>query len=157
MPAPGAPFEVRLCSYPPEHKIRVIRAIRELTGLGLAEAKAVSERVLPTLLYQGNDRTRVDAAFGLFAKTVEGASNLPLPIFLLPFLGSGFVPAESMPAGLSWFAEYQPFTPVIDTLRACLDGRDPGSDAWWAIGWCVLVTVVCYAWARRLFARVRAV
>ena len=38
---------------------------------------------------------------------------------LLPFLGSGFVPTDSMPAGLRWFAEYQPFTPIIETLRAC--------------------------------------
>ena len=56
-----------------------------------------------------------------------------------------------MPAGLAWIAEHQPFTPIIETLRAFLEGRDPGADAWWAIGWCVLITVLCFRWARRLF------
>ena len=93
---------------------------------------------------------------GLAAGSVETASNSPMFLMLLPFLSSAFVPTDSMSPGLAWVAENQPFTPVIDTLRACLEGRDPGSDAWWAIGWCVLITVLCYGWARRLFARVQA-
>jgi len=96
-------------------------------------------------------------ALGLAAGSVETASNSPMFLVLLPFVSSAFVPTESMPAGVAWFAENQPFTPVIDTLRDLLAGRDPGADLWWAIGWCVLITVVCVAWARRLFARVRAV
>ncbi|TQJ49879.1 ABC transporter permease [Phycicoccus sp. SLBN-51] len=96
-------------------------------------------------------------ALGLAAGSVETASNTPMFLMVLPFISSAFVPTESMSAGLAWVAENQPFTPVIDTLRACLEGRDPGSDLWWAIGWCVLITVLSYAWARRLFARVRAV
>jgi ABC-2 type transport system permease protein len=95
-------------------------------------------------------------ALGLAAGSVETASNSPMFLMLLPFLSSAFVPTDSMPTGLAWVAQNQPFTPVIDTLRALLAGRSPGSDLWWAIGWCVLVTVVCYAWARHLFARVRA-
>jgi len=93
-------------------------------------------------------------ALGLASGSVEAASNAPMPLILLPFLSSGFVPTDSMPRGLAWVAEHQPFTPIIDTLRACLDGRDPGSDAWWAIGWCVVVTAVCFWWAVRLFGRV---
>jgi ABC-2 type transport system permease protein len=58
-------------------------------------------------------------AFGLVAKTVEAASNLPQPLVFVPFPGSGFVPTDSMPTGLRWFAEYQPFTPVMDTVRGC--------------------------------------
>ena len=61
--------------------------------------------------------TWLSVALGLVSKSVETASNLPMPLILLPFLGSGFVPTDSMPAGLRWFAEYQPFTPVIETLR----------------------------------------
>jgi ABC-2 type transport system permease protein len=61
-----------------------------------------------------------------------------------------------MPPGLAWVAEHQPFTPIIDTLRAFLAGSNPGSDVWLAIGWCVLITVACYAWARHLFTTVRA-
>lgn len=96
-------------------------------------------------------------ALGLAAGSVETASNTPMFLMILPFISSAFVPTESMSTGLAWVAENQPFTPVIDTLRACLEGRDPGSDLWWAIGWCVLITLLSYAWARRLFARVRAV
>ena len=95
-------------------------------------------------------------ALGLAAGSVETASNTPMFLMLLPFLSSAFVPTDSMPTGLAWVAENQPFTPVIDTLRACLEGRDPGSDAWWAIGWCALITVLCFAWARSLFARGQA-
>ncbi|WP_418061100.1 ABC transporter permease [Pimelobacter simplex] len=95
-------------------------------------------------------------ALGLAAGSVETASNTPMFLMLLPFLSSAFVPTDSMSTGLAWVAEHQPFTPIIDTLRAFLAGGDPGSDAAWAIGWCVLVTVLCFAWARRLFSRVRA-
>jgi ABC-2 type transport system permease protein len=77
-------------------------------------------------------------------------------LVLLPFLSSGFVPTDSMPSGLAWVAEHQPFTPIIDTVRAGLDGTSPGSAGWWAIGWCVLITALSYLWARRLFSSTRA-
>ena len=96
-------------------------------------------------------------ALGLASGSVEAASNAPMPLILLPFLSSAFVPTDSMPAGLAWFAEHQPFTPIIETLRAFLEGRDPGADLWWAIGWCALIIAVCFWWAGRLFQRVRAV
>jgi ABC-2 type transport system permease protein len=95
-------------------------------------------------------------ALGLAAGNVETASNTPMFLVLLPFLSSGFVPTDSMPAGLAWVAQHQPFTPIIDTLRSCLAGTSPGADAWWAIGWCALITALSYAWARRLFSKVRA-
>lgn len=95
-------------------------------------------------------------ALGLAADSVETASNTPMFLMILPFVSSAFVPTDSMSPGVRWVAENQPFTPVIDTLRASLEGRDPGTDAWWAIGWCVLITAVTFAWARRLFASVRA-
>jgi ABC-2 type transport system permease protein len=96
-------------------------------------------------------------ALGLASGSVEAASNAPMPLILLPFLSSAFVPTDSMPTGLAWIAQHQPFTPIIETLRACLAGTDPGSDAWWAIGWCVLVAALCFWWAARLYGRVRAV
>lgn len=95
-------------------------------------------------------------ALGLAADSVETASNSPMFLMLLPFVSSAFVPTDSMPTGVAWFAEHQPFTPVIDTLRDFLAGRDPGADLWWAIGWCVVITALSYVWARRLFSRVRA-
>ena len=96
-------------------------------------------------------------AIGLASGSVEAASNAPMPLVLLPFLSSGFVPTNSMPSWLGWTAEHQPFTPIINTLRLALDGHAAGTDAWWAIGWCVALTALCFWWATRLFSRVRAV
>ena len=77
-------------------------------------------------------------ACGLVSKTVEGASNLPMPLVLLPFLGSGFVPTESMPTAVRIFAEYQPFTPVMETLRGLLLGTAIGNSALLAVAWSIV-------------------
>ncbi|HEY3608936.1 MAG TPA: ABC transporter permease [Pseudonocardiaceae bacterium] len=92
-------------------------------------------------------------ALGQASKTVETASNLPMPLVLLPFLGSGFVPTASMPAGLRWFAEYQPFTPIIETLRGLLLDKPLGNNAWIALGWCAVIALGGYLWSKRLFNR----
>ncbi|WP_326568752.1 ABC transporter permease [Amycolatopsis rhabdoformis] len=97
--------------------------------------------------------TWLTVALGLVTKSVESASNLPMPLILLPFLGSGFVPTDSMPAALRWFAEYQPFTPVMETIRALLHGTPVGSEVYLAVGWCVLIAAGGYLWARKLFSR----
>jgi ABC-2 type transport system permease protein len=97
--------------------------------------------------------TWLSVALGLVAKTVESASNLPMPLVLLPFLGSGFVPTESMPTAVRWFAEYQPFTPIMETLRGLLLGTGIGTDAVVAAGWCAAVTVACFWWAKTLYNR----
>jgi ABC-2 type transport system permease protein len=99
--------------------------------------------------------TWISVACGLVSKSVEAASNLPMPLMLLPFLGSGFVPTESMPGPMRWFAEYQPFTPVMETLRGLFFGTAIGSNAVIAVGWCAALTVVCYVWAKRLYNRER--
>ena len=95
-------------------------------------------------------------ALGLKAKSVETASNTPMLFTLFPFLGSGFVPADSMPAWLRWFAEYQPFTPVIETIRGLLLGTGIGDSWLFALGWCVLLGGVGYLWSKSLFAKERA-
>jgi ABC-2 type transport system permease protein len=97
--------------------------------------------------------TWLSVAFGLVSKTVEAASNLPTPLAFLPFLGSGFVPTDSMPTGLRWFAEYQPFTPIIDTVRGLLVGTAIGSSAVLAVAWCAAITLVGYLWSRKLYNR----
>ncbi|MDQ6731584.1 MAG: ABC transporter permease [Actinomycetota bacterium] len=90
-------------------------------------------------------------ALGLAAKSVETASNTPIFLTLLPFLGSGFVPAATMPAGLRQFAIYQPFTPVTETLRGLLTGTRIGGNAVGAIAWSVGITVASYVWAKHLY------
>ena len=99
--------------------------------------------------------TWVAMALGLTAKAPEGASNLPMPFILLPFLGSGFVPATSMSPGLRQFAEYQPFTPITETLRGLLTGVPIGNHAIAAVAWSVGIALASYLWARRLYNRPR--
>jgi ABC-2 type transport system permease protein len=95
-------------------------------------------------------------AFGLLSDSVETASNLPMPLTLLPFFGSGFVPTESMPDVLRWFADVQPFTPIMETLRGLLLGTPIGWNGAFAIAWCVAISLGGYLWSIRLYNRVRA-
>ena len=98
--------------------------------------------------------TWLSVAMGLVSKSVEAASNLPMFLLLLPFLGSGFVPTDSMPAGLRWFADHQPFTPINETLRALLTAAPvDGADAFAAVAWCAVITAGGAAWALRLYNR----
>jgi ABC-2 type transport system permease protein len=95
-------------------------------------------------------------ALGLAAKSVETASNTPMILMFLPFLGSGFVPTATMPTGLRQFAEYQPSTPVADTVRGLVSGGAIGGHAIAAIAWSIGIAVVSYLWAIRLYNRRRA-
>ncbi|GAB2483334.1 ABC transporter permease [Nocardiopsis aegyptia] len=97
--------------------------------------------------------TWLTVALGLVAKTVESASNLPMPLVFLPFLGSSFVPTETLPTALRWFAEYQPFTPIIETLRGLLMGTEIGGSAAVAVAWCAGIALLSYLWARKLYDR----
>ena len=97
--------------------------------------------------------TWLTVALGLKAKSVETASNIPMFLILLPFLGSGFVPVASMPAGLRWFAENQPFTPITDTVRRLLANQHAGGAGITAIVWCLVIAVAAYLWARYLYDR----
>lgn len=94
------------------------------------------------------------AAMGLQATSVESASNTPMILMILPFLG-GFVPTETLPSGLSWFAEHQPFTPIADLLRALLFDQPVGTAGWLTVAWCLALALVGYLWAVRGYARER--
>ena len=113
----------------------------------------------PVATYSGGMRRRLDLAMGLVgdprmvSKSGELASNLPMPLMLLPFLGSGFVPTDSMPGALRWFAEYQPFTPVMDTVRGLLMGTAIGHSGVLAVAWSAGIALAGYLWATRLFNR----
>ncbi|MEU7633403.1 ABC transporter permease [Nocardia sp. NPDC049220] len=91
--------------------------------------------------------------FGASASTPESASNAPTPLIMLPFLGSGFVPTDSMPTGVRQFAEYQPFTPITETVRGLLMGSHIGNNGVIAVAWCVGLAVLGYLWARSSFRR----
>ncbi len=95
-------------------------------------------------------------ALGLAAKSVETASNTPMILFLLVFLSSGFVRTHTMPDGLRQFAEYQPFSPVVDTVRGLLTNAAVGDHAIAAVAWSLGVALAAYLWAIRLYNRRRA-
>ncbi|SNS69338.1 ABC-2 type transport system permease protein [Asanoa hainanensis] len=99
--------------------------------------------------------TWMAVAFGLATKTVAGANSLTLILQFLPLISSAFLPTDSMPAGVAWFAEHQPYTPIIETLRGLLMGSGIGTSAWWAIGWCVVLAAVGFFWSRALYNRPR--
>jgi ABC-2 type transport system permease protein len=95
-------------------------------------------------------------ALGLAAKTVETASNTPMFLILLPFLGSGFVHTATMPEGLRQFSQFEPFSPAVDTVRGLLTDGTVGSRAIVAVAWSLGIAAVSYLWATRLYNRRRA-
>ena len=96
----------------------------------------------------------LSVALGLVTKSIAGANGSTLPIqFLLPFLSSAFVPADSMPTGIRWFTAHQPFTPVVESMRALLTGAPVGNNVYLALGWCAAIALVSYLWARAAFRR----
>jgi ABC-2 type transport system permease protein len=97
--------------------------------------------------------TWLTIAFGLQAKTPAGANSLSLIPQFLPFISSAFVPTASMPAGVRWFAQNQPFTPMINTLRGLLTGTPIGNAAILAVVWCVILATIGYVWSRARYNR----
>jgi ABC-2 type transport system permease protein len=131
-----------------------VLAVALLLGLRSAAGPAGWLGAAGLLLLVSLTLTWLTVALGLASRSVESASNTPIILVFLPFLGSGFVPVASMPAGLRWFAQHQPFTPIMDTLRALLDGAPvDGAAAVAAVAWCAAITAACFVWALRLFDR----
>ena len=92
-------------------------------------------------------------ALGLAAKSPETAGMSSLPLVLLPFFSSAIVPADKMGPGLRQFAEYQPFTPIIESLRGLLNSTPHTGDLVAALAWCVGIAVVGYLWASSTFKK----
>ncbi|MRX44659.1 ABC transporter permease [Agromyces kandeliae] len=90
---------------------------------------------------------------GLSAKTVDGASAFSYPLIFLPFISSAFVPTDSMPGPVAWFAENQPVTSIVDTMRALFAGRPVGTDIWVALAWLLGIMAVAFVVAMRIYRR----
>jgi ABC-2 type transport system permease protein len=95
----------------------------------------------------------ITVALGLFAKTPESAGMAAVPLIMLPFLSSAIAPADTMRAGVRQFVEYQPFTPIIETLRGLLTGEPSGSTAITAVAWSVGIALVGYLWSLATFRK----
>jgi ABC-2 type transport system permease protein len=90
---------------------------------------------------------------GLSATSVEGASVFSYPLIFLPFLSSAFVPTETMPGPVRWFAENQPVTSIVNTIRDLFAGQPVGDDIWIALAWCVGILVAAYVFAMVTYRR----
>ena len=90
---------------------------------------------------------------GLSAKTADGAIAFSYPLIFLPFISSAFVPTDTMPGPVAWFAQYQPVTPIVDTIRALLAGQPVDADIWIALAWMLAILVVGYVLAMLQYRR----
>src|SRR5215813_3983302 len=90
---------------------------------------------------------------GLTAKSTDGATAFSYPIILLPFISSAFVPTKSMPLPVRVFAENQPVTAIVNTIRALLSGQPVSQNIWIALAWCVGILVVAYIFAMRAYKK----
>lgn len=90
---------------------------------------------------------------GLTAKSVDGASAFSYPLIFLPFISSAFVPTESMPGPVRWFAENQPVNSIVNTIRDLLSEQPVGGEVWIAPAWCVGILVVAYVFAMVVYQR----
>ncbi|MFD8450602.1 ABC transporter permease [Streptomyces coelicoflavus] len=95
--------------------------------------------------------TWIAVGMGLISPNAEAAGNNAMPLIFLPLISSAFVPIDAMPGWFQPVAEYQPFTPAIETLRGLLLGTDIGHNGWLALGWCLALTVLGYFWATSKF------
>ncbi|MFE0427652.1 ABC transporter permease [Streptomyces sp. NPDC058953] len=97
--------------------------------------------------------TWIAVGMGLSSPNAEAASNNAMPLIFLPLISSTFVPLDAMPGWFQPIAEYQPFTPVIETLRGLLLGTEIGHNGWLALAWSVVLVVLGYRWSKSLFNR----
>ncbi|MFD9338777.1 ABC transporter permease [Streptomyces sp. NPDC060028] len=95
--------------------------------------------------------TWIAVGMGLISPNAEAASNNALPLIFLPLISSAFVPIDSMPGWFQPIAEYQPFTPAIETLRGLLLGTEIGHNGWLAVAWCLGLAVLGYFWSTSKF------
>jgi ABC-2 type transport system permease protein len=90
---------------------------------------------------------------GLTATSVDGVSGFSYPLIFLPFVSSAFVPTAGMPGPVRWFAQHQPVTSIVDTIRRLYAEQPVGHDAWIALAWCVGLLLVAYGLAMLTYRR----
>ncbi|MEV6957361.1 ABC transporter permease [Streptomyces sp. NPDC051183] len=95
--------------------------------------------------------TWIAVGMGMASPNAEAASNSAMPLILLPLISSAFTPIDAMPGWFQPIAEYQPFTPAIETLRGLLLGTEIGHNGWLAVAWCLALSALGYFWATSKF------
>jgi len=127
--------------------VAVIMGFRSEAGLGAWLAVA-GILILFTLAL-----TWIAVIPGLTASSVAGASAFSYPLIFLPFISSAFVPTDTMPGTVRWFAEHQPVTSIVNSIRDLFAGQPVGSNIWVALAWCVGILIVAYVFAVAIYRR----
>ena len=109
--------------------------------------------VIALLLLINITFTLIAVLCGMLSKSVEGSSGLLMPLLILPFISSGLAPIDSLPSTIQWFAEMQPMTPMIDSLRALTLDLPLGNTLWLALAWCVGISIVSFVVSVRIYNR----
>ncbi len=133
--------------------VAIVVGVALIMGFRTSASAAVWLAVIGILILFTVALTWIAVIAGLSAKTVDGASAFSYPLIFLPFISSAFVPTDSMPGPVAWFAEHQPVTAIVDTLRALFAEQPVGTDIWIALAWLVGITVVAYAVAIAIYRR----
>ena len=97
--------------------------------------------------------TWLAAIAGLSAKSMDGAIAFSYPLIFLPFISSAFVPTQTMPSVVRAFAQHQPVTSIVNSIRALLSGNPVGSELWVALAWCLGIMAVAYFFAVRAYQK----
>jgi ABC-2 type transport system permease protein len=133
--------------------VTIVVGVAILMGFRTGASAAAWLGVLGILVLFALALTWIAVIAGLSAKTVDGASAFSYPLIFLPFISSAFVPTDTMPGPVAWFAENQPVTAVVDTIRALFAQQPVGTDIWVALAWLVGILVAAYAGAVAVYRR----
>lgn len=135
--------------------LAIVTAVAALMGFRTSAGPLQWLAVIGILLLFTLALTWLAVVSGLGAKSIDAASAFSYPLIFLPFLSSAFVPTDGMPGPVRWFAENQPVTPIVETLRALLGGTRVGPEIWVALAWCAGILAVGWG-AAVLMARRRS-
>ena len=133
--------------------VAIVIAVALLMGFRTSASLGAWAAVIGILVLFTLALTWLAVIAGLSAKTVDGASAFSYPLIFLPFISSAFVPTDTMPAPVAWFAENQPVTAIVDTLRALFGGQPVGTDIWIALAWLVGILAAAYIGANTIYRR----
>ena len=133
--------------------VAVVLAVALVMGFRTGASVAAWLAVIGILVLFTLALTWIAVLAGLSAKTIDGASAFSYPLIFLPFISSAFVPTETMPGPVRWFAENQPVTSIVDSTRALFSGQPVGTEIWVALAWCLGILVVAFVAAMALYRR----
>jgi len=133
--------------------VTVVMGVALLLGFRSGASVAAWLAVAGILILFTLALTWIAVIAGLSARSIDGASAFSYPLIFLPFISSAFVPTDSMPAPVAWFAENQPVTSIVDTIRALFAQQPVGGSIWVALAWLVGILVVAYVFAILAYRR----